>query len=90
MFTVYDKENKEVKVYDVQRDKCGYPQFLVRHNNAWIYRSAKHYTDKIIPRGLYQRYHDDKPELPKAPELTTTQEGVGFDFSWLKRLFKSK
>lgn len=44
MFIVFDKETHlDVAVYNVRDDITGYPQFLVRHNNQWMYRSAKHY-----------------------------------------------
>ena len=50
MFIVFDKKtHQDVAVYNV-RDSKGYPFFLVRHNNQWIYRSAKHYitSEEII------------------------------------------
>lgn len=44
MFIVFDKETHlDVAVYNVRDDITGYPQFLVRDDNQWIYRSAKHY-----------------------------------------------
>lgn len=50
MFVVFDKESHlDVAVYNV-RDSKSYPHFLVRHNNQWLYRSAKHYitSEEII------------------------------------------
>lgn len=50
MFIVFDKKTHlDVAVYNV-RDSKGYPHFLVRHNNQWLYRSAKHYitSEEII------------------------------------------
>ena len=44
MFVVFDKETHlDVAVYNVRDDVTGYPLFLVRHDNQWVYRSAKHY-----------------------------------------------
>jgi hypothetical protein len=44
MFIVFDKETHlDVAVYNVRDDLAGYPLFLVRYNNQWVYRSAKHY-----------------------------------------------
>lgn len=44
MFIVFDKDTHlDVAVYDVITDVTDYPLFLVRHNNQWVYRSAKHY-----------------------------------------------
>jgi|GEM_PF-6369580 len=44
MFEVYNKETLEkVKVYSVGEDSCGYPKFLIRKDNQWIWRSAKHF-----------------------------------------------
>ena len=41
---MYDKfTEEEFTVYKVRDDKSGYPQFLVRLNGVWIYRSAKHF-----------------------------------------------
>lgn len=51
MFVVFDKETHlDVAVYKVRDDFTGYPQFLVRHNNEWTYRSAKHYitSEEVI------------------------------------------
>lgn len=43
MFIVFDKKTHlDVPVYNV-RDSKGYPMFLVRHDNQWVYRSAKYY-----------------------------------------------
>lgn len=50
MFIVFDKKtHQDVAVYNV-RDSKGYPHFLVRQNNQWVYRSAKHYitSEEII------------------------------------------
>lgn len=44
MFEVYDKRTLEkVKVYSVGEDSAGYPKFLIRKDNQWIWRSAKWY-----------------------------------------------
>lgn len=44
MFEVYDKETlKKVTIYAVGEDNHGYPKFLIRKDNRWIWRSAKHF-----------------------------------------------
>ena len=60
MFIVFDKKtHSDVAVYNV-RDSKGYPFFLVRHNNQWMYRSAKHYitSEEII--GIKIMYNNMK------------------------------
>lgn len=50
MFIVFDKETHlDVAVYNI-RDVEGYPYFLVRYNNQWVYKNAKHYitSEEII------------------------------------------
>lgn len=50
MFTVYDKNTyEETTVYSV-KNKDGFPFFLVRQGNQWMWRSAKHYitSEEII------------------------------------------
>ncbi|MEG1620621.1 MAG: hypothetical protein RR322_01795 [Oscillospiraceae bacterium] len=32
-----------VDIYGTTNDKNGYPMFLVRYKNQWIWRSAKHF-----------------------------------------------
>ena len=47
MFVLYDKHNgKKETVYAVLDDKQGYPKFLIRKGNQWVYRSAKHYITR--------------------------------------------
>ena len=53
MFTVYDRNTfkeskiaKEVHVYDIIYNKSGYPLFLVKQNEQWVKRSAKHFLTK--------------------------------------------
>lgn len=42
MFQVQTKATKKpVDVYDVKRDKNGYPHFLVYKDGQWIYLTAK-------------------------------------------------
>ena len=44
MITVFDKiTQKPVRVYKITRNSSGYPDFLVRENGEWRFRSAKHY-----------------------------------------------
>ncbi|HKM02171.1 MAG TPA: hypothetical protein VJ083_08990 [Sedimentibacter sp.] len=50
MFIVFDKKTHlDIAVYNV-KDSKGYPHFLVRHNNQWVYKNAKHYitSEEII------------------------------------------
>lgn len=47
MFIVVDKETLlDVTVYNVRDDITGYPLFLVRKDNQWIWKSAKHYITR--------------------------------------------
>ena len=52
MFDLYDKLTGErFTIFGVVDDDNGYPKFLIRMNNQWIYRSAKHfvtYEESII------------------------------------------
>lgn len=42
MFQVQTKATKKlVDVYDVRRDKNGYPHFLVYKDGQWVYLTAK-------------------------------------------------
>ena len=44
LLIMYDKETGEKEyIYSIQNDNHGYPLFLIRKNNRWAYRSAKHY-----------------------------------------------
>ena len=41
---LYDKRNgKRVTIYAVGEDSSGYPKFLIREKNRWVWQSAKHY-----------------------------------------------
>lgn len=58
---VYDKyTGKREYVYAVLEDSNGYPKFLVRRDNKWIYRSAKHYITRVerlkTPYGVVERF----------------------------------
>lgn len=44
LFVVRDKkEYVNVNVYGVTDDSNGYPKFLIRDKNQWIWRSAKYF-----------------------------------------------
>ena len=41
---LYGKDSYEqYPVYDIQRDKNGYPHFLIYDKGQWVYRSAKYF-----------------------------------------------
>ena len=41
---LYDKRTgKRVIIYAVAEDSNGYPKFLIREKNRWIWQSAKYY-----------------------------------------------
>ena len=41
---LYDKRTgKRVTIYAVAEDSNGYPKFLIREKNRWIWQSAKYY-----------------------------------------------
>jgi len=45
MFDLYDKLTGErIIIYGVLDDDHGYPKFLIRKNNQWLYKSAKHFV----------------------------------------------
>ena len=45
---LYDKRTgKRVTIYAVAEDSNGYPKFLIREKNRWVWQSAKYYiTEK--------------------------------------------
>jgi hypothetical protein len=47
LLIMYNKETgKPEPIYAIHNDNHGYPQFLIRNDNQWIYRSAKHYITR--------------------------------------------
>ena len=41
---LYDKRTgKRVTIYAVGEDSNGYPKFLIREKNRWVWQSEKHY-----------------------------------------------
>lgn len=47
LLIMYDKKTgKPEPIYAIQNDNHGYPMFLIRVENKWIYRSAKHYLTR--------------------------------------------
>lgn len=45
MIKLYDKETHKIEtIYAILDDDHGYPKFLIRNGNRWMYRSAKHYV----------------------------------------------
>lgn len=64
MFRVYEwKSGVPCIVYAVLDDANGYPKFLIRRDNQWIWRSAKHYSpvDEYIKNEID---NDDTLEFP--------------------------
>lgn len=47
------------KIYGIKSDKCGYPEFLVRKDNQWLWRSAKHF----IPEEEARYKHPERFEI---------------------------
>ena len=42
---LYDKRTgKRVIIYAVAEDSNGYPKFLIREKNRWVWQSAKYYV----------------------------------------------
>ncbi len=39
----YIRHALEIEIYGVKDDKHGYPTFLIRSDNRWIWKSAKHF-----------------------------------------------
>ena len=49
MMILYDKLNSNPEtIYAVLDDSNGYPKFLIRKGNQWIWRSAKHYITEEV------------------------------------------
>jgi hypothetical protein len=47
MVILYDKLTGDAEIiYGVLDDDHGYPKFLIRKDNRWVYRSAKHYITR--------------------------------------------
>lgn len=47
LMILYNRKNGRPEyIYVVQNDNHGYPLFLIRNNNQWVWRSAKHYITR--------------------------------------------
>lgn len=69
MFDLYDKRTgKKELVYAVLDDSHGYPKFLIRDKNKWIYKSAKHFITKEEVNA------NNKQPLPLPPEPEIVEE----------------
>ena len=44
---VSDYIAEKVEVFDIKRDKNGYPHFLIFSDGEWKYESAKHFIPNI-------------------------------------------
>ena len=68
-FYLFDKRTGDVvKIYAASEDSHGYPKFLIRKNNQWVWDSAKHYiTEKERKHIGYTEY--EKQEIKQCGEL---------------------
>ena len=58
---LYDKRTgKRVKIYSVGEDKNGYPKFLIRNNNRWMWQSAKYYITLEERQHLAYNYYEQR------------------------------
>lgn len=64
LMIMYDKRTgNAISIYAVLDDNNGYPKFLIRKDNKWIYRSAKHYITRE------ERLHTYYTEFEKAHHI---------------------
>jgi len=59
MLELYDKlTEKKITIYATSEDSNGYPKFLIRLDNQWVWKSAKHYItkDEIIESQYNEGY----------------------------------
>ena len=58
---LYDKRTgKRVTIYAVGEDSNGYPKFLIREKNRWIWQSAKYYITEEERQHLAYNYFEQK------------------------------
>ena len=58
---LYDKRTgKRVTIYAVAEDSNGYPKFLIREKNRWIWQSAKYYITEEERQHLAYSYLEQK------------------------------
>ena len=58
---LYDKRTgKRVTIYAVGEDSNGYPKFLIREKNRWVWQSAKHYITEEERRYIAYNYFEQK------------------------------
>ena len=52
---LYDKRTgKRVTIYAVAEDSNGYPKFLIREKNRWVWQSAKYYITEEERGKMYE------------------------------------
>lgn len=60
LMILYDKKTGRPEyIYGMQNDSHGYPLFLIKIKNQWVYRSAKHYITRE------ERFHTYYTEAEK-------------------------
>ena len=71
MFEVYNKMTlTKYKVYSTRDDKNGYPHFLIRNNNQWLWKSAKDFiTQEEYCYRKEQENESNKEEWIKCPKV---------------------
>ena len=58
---LYDKRTgKRVTIYAVGEDSSGYPKFLIREKNRWVWQSAKYYITEEERQHLAYSYLEQK------------------------------
>ena len=58
---LYDKRTgKRVTIYAVAEDSNGYPKFLIREKNRWVWQSAKYYITEEESQHLAYNYFEQK------------------------------
>ena len=58
---LYDKRSGErVTIYAVGEDSSGYPKFLIREKNKWVWQSAKYYITLEERQHLAYSYFEQK------------------------------
>ena len=58
---LYDKRSGErVTIYAVGEDSSGYPKFLIREKNRWVWQSAKYYITEEERKRVAYSYFEQK------------------------------
>lgn len=66
LLIMYNKKTgRPEPIYAIQKDNHGYPLFLIRRENKWVYRSAKHFITRE------ERKHTYYTEMEKVHHCVT-------------------